>query len=89
MNVQLNYKVKIIHRLQPGGLINELRAGIFDSKDEIEKMIKNVLKPKGLFKESGLLGFGFIIPGHGVRGKQHPIDSDADVKSMYEFYLLL
>ena len=30
--------------------------------------------------------FGYMIPGHGFKGKQHPLENNDDIIRMYEIY---
>ena len=66
--------------------MDKFEAGLFDCKDEMKEKILSILETKGLTKDSDNLQLGYIIPGHGLKGKQHSIDSDLDIDSMYDVY---
>ncbi len=46
----------------------------------------NVLEVKGLASDLDYLLFGYMMPGHGLKGKQHPVNDDPDVASIYDLY---
>ena len=38
------------------------------------------------FFQDGDFNYGYIIPGHGAKGRQQPINNSNDLKSMYDMY---
>ena len=44
------------------------------------------LESEKLIKSTDGVQFGYIMPGHGFKGKQQLVDSDADVATMYDSY---
>ena len=65
--VQLNYSLKIINRIQPGGLLEQFEAGVFISKQEMEKKIMLTLEDRKHIKGTDGVQIGYIIPGNGFK----------------------
>ncbi len=84
--VQVEYSLKIINRLIPGGAVERFSASVFHSKQELEEKIMCTLESEKLIKSTDGVQFGYIMPGHGFKGKQQLVDSDADVATMYDSY---
>ncbi len=61
-------------------------ANVFHSKQELEEKIMYTLEAENLIKSTDGVQFGYLIPGHGLKGKQQLVDSDADVATMYNSY---
>lgn len=53
----------------------------FDSALEFEEMLK-----KRFPQLKGDVTFGYIEPGHGLKGRQHWITDDDELRSMYKLY---
>ena len=57
-----------------------VETGVFESTDE------KIIKAKKYATDSDEVQFGYILPGHGFKGKQHGLDSDDDIIEMYDVY---
>ena len=70
---QKHYSLKIINRQLPGvGYVIEIfETDIFSTKDEVKDKIMQVLSSKKHIKDSDEIQFGYIMPGHGFKGKQY------------------
>ena len=83
----MSYALKVISRQRQSGFVVENFGGdLFKTKEEIRDKITCTLKTKNYITESDELQFGFIIPGHGFKGKQHALEDCDDITEMYEFY---
>jgi hypothetical protein len=83
-----SYSLKIINRQQRGaGFVTEsFKTGIFSTNKEIRDKIMQTLNAGKHIKDSDEIQFGYIIPGHGFKGKQHPLEESDDISGMYEAY---
>ena len=45
-----------------------------------------ILKSKKHIKDSDAIQFGYIMPGHGFKGKQRALQDDEDIGGMYDAY---
>ena len=50
--------------------------------EEIKGKVKHILKSK----DSDEVTFGYMMPGHGYKGKQHALLGNDDVTDMYDLY---
>lgn len=66
--------------------MEKFEASIFDSTEEMRDKIIQVLKAKKYVTDLDEVQFGYIIPGHGFKGKQHALESDNNVIEMYDAY---
>ena len=83
----LDYSLKVINRLNPGGVVIEkFDAMTFVSKQEMKERLMSILQSGSHIKDTDGMEFGYIIPGHGFKGKQYAINSDEDVTQMYDVY---
>ena len=84
----LKYSLKIINRQQPGvGFMTEsFVAGTFSTEEEVKDKITQVLNTRKYIKDSDTITFGYIIPGHGFKGKQRALQDDDDITGMYDAY---
>ena len=57
-----------------------------DGVDAMKTELMEKLERQGYVTIQDNFKFGFMIPGHGVKGKQQSIDIDEDVAHMYEQY---
>ena len=79
------YSLKIINPNNTGGelIINDLKMPKqpISSAEELKaKMCEQFSK----FIEGYDTEFGYIIPGHGKKGKQASVDTDEELAAMYE-----
>ena len=54
--------------------------------NEMESFLKENFSELHSGDEQGKLTFGYIIPGHGLKGKQEWITEDGDLENMYEVF---
>ncbi len=84
---QYNYTVKIISSPTKAGFAVE-KLGFhtrFDTMDAMRSELKSQFS-KNFLEGDREFSFGYIIRGHGVKGKKCPIATDDNVNSMYEEY---
>lgn len=80
------YSVKVINPRGRGGYVmHPLQShSVFI---EVSKSKESILcSCKDYIEEDKELLFGYIVPGHGKKGKQLEVTSDKDLKEMYETY---
>ena len=54
---------------------------------QVSKLKESILSScKDYIEEDKELLFGYMVPGHGKRGKQLEVTSNKDLKEMYETY---
>ena len=83
----LEYSLKIINRLNPAGIVIEKFEDVaFVSKQSMKEKLMSILQSGSHIKDTDGMEFGYIIPGHGFKGKQYAINSDEDVTQMYDVY---
>lgn len=76
----LSYSLKVIKsRKKSEFVIHNFSAQKFTTVLSAKERISN-------FLVGDVTGFGYIIPGHGLKGKKQVIDVDSDLKTMYAIY---
>ena len=80
------YSVKIINPKKQGGIqVHEWATDIkFTSVMVFRKQLE--VKFQEFIDKDRVFQFGYIIPGHGVKGKQKVIETDEDLQGMYTEY---
>ena len=58
----------------------------YDSADDMKSDLQQKVEDLGYISTQDDFNFGFVIPGHGVKGKQQSIVLDEDVEEMYRQY---
>lgn len=80
------YSIKLIDPAKKAEYVIKKLHGlstIFNSVDEVKKAIKETCES---IVSLSLESVGYVEPGHGPRGKQRWLISDADVAEMYELH---
>ena len=67
-------------------MTESFKTGIFTSKEEVRDEIMQILKSNKHIKDSDAIQFGYIMPGHGFKGKQRALQDDEDIGGMYDAY---
>ncbi len=82
------FNVKIVNPRNQGGVIvekwetNSVHDGVHAMKTDLLEKLEGL----GYATAQDNFQFGFITPGHGLKGKQQSIDIDDDVVNMYQQY---
>jgi len=58
----------------------------YDSADDMKSDLQQKVEDLGYISTQDEFNFGFVIPGHGVKGKQQSIVLDEDVEEVYRQY---
>ncbi len=84
----LRFSVKIINpRTQGGFTVYKWETeNQHDEVDALKNELFEKLEEQGYVSTQDDFKFGFMVPGHGVKGKQLAIDIDEDVSRMYQQY---
>lgn len=79
------FSVKVVNPNDQGGHVIE---DIGEARVRTVEQVRQLLEEKlSKYIPSGHeLKFGYILPGHGVRGKQRSLEKDEDVQVMYREY---
>ena len=75
-----SYAIKLIPKKKADFSIQKLRgiAGMYKSIEDLKEDILSACNG-----EISIDSFGYIEPGHGIRGKQQWLSSNEDLKDMY------
>ena len=78
------YSLKIINPNNTGGelIINDLEMP--EQPTSAEELKAKVCEQFSKYTEGYDTQFGYILPGHGMRGKQETVDTDEELPTMYE-----
>ncbi len=82
------FSIKFINPRNQGGYAVDKWEGKcdYDGVVEMKSDLRDKLEDLGYISTQDGYCFGFVIPGHGVKGKQHSIEHDEDVGEMYRQY---
>ena len=78
------YSVKVVSPVGKGGYeVHDLESHVVFT--EVSKMKESIVSSCKHYMEVGKeLLFGYIVPGHGKKGKQLEVTTNKDLKDMYE-----
>ncbi len=80
----VKYSVKIINPENKGGfIVEDWKDQKFYTKESLEEKISLQFSK---YSSDTDFQLGYLCPGHGFKGKQIAIDTDEDLKTMYEKY---
>ena len=80
------YSLKIVNPNNTGGelIVNDLEMP--EQATSVEELKAKVCELFSKYTEGYDTQFGYIVPGHGMKGKQEKIDTDEELAAMYKKY---
>lgn len=82
------YSVKIINPSNAGGdiVIDSIELKEKGSYESVETLKSELCEKFSKYTDGYEIQFGFITPGHGMKGKQEKMDTDEKLKLMYDIH---